>query len=153
MQRLTVSLDDALARDFDALVEARGYETRSEAVRDLMRSALAEPRAARENGHCVANLSFVYNHHERQMAARMAAHQHDSHDLVIATCHVHLDHDDCLETLMLKGPVVAVRALADAISSERGVRHPQLNLISVSLDHGHRGKSGHHHATAHLKPL
>lgn len=146
MQRVTISLDDALAEDFDALAKTRGYATRSEAMRDVLREAVTAHRTDQGDGHCVANLSYVYNHHERDMAARLMQMQHAHHDLVMATCHVHLDHDDCLETLMLKGPVETVRAFADAVRSERGVRHGLLNLISVSLDHHHDHDHDHHHS-------
>ncbi len=153
MQRVTISLDDTLAEDFDALAAARGYASRSEALRDVMREAIGARVADSESGHCVANLSYVYNHHERQMATRLMEMQHAHHDLVLATCHVHLDHDDCLETLMLKGTVQAVRAFADAVGSERGVRHALLNLIGVDLDHAHDHDGAHtHDHSAHYSP-
>ena len=149
MQRVTLSIDDTLAEDFDALATARGYASRSEAMRDVMRDAVTAHRTADETGHCVANLSYVYNHHERDMAARLMTMQHEHHDLVMATCHVHLDHDDCLETMMLKGPIKTVRAFADAVNSERGVRHGLLNLIGVDLDHDHDHDHGHGHTHSH----
>lgn len=138
MQRVTISLDDALAEQFDDLVNARAYSSRSEAIRDVMRDALAVHMTEEgETGHCVANLSYVYNHHERGMAARLMDIHHAHHHSVMATSHVHLDHDNCLETVMLKGPVKVVRELADAIRSERGVRHGVLNLIAVHTHEAH----------------
>lgn len=155
MQRVTISLDDALAQDFDRLAAARGYASRSEAMRDLLREAITAYRVEDETGRCVANLSYVYNHHERGMASRLMEMQHANHDMVLATCHVHLDHDDCLETVMLKGTVKAVRGLADAILSERGVRHGRLNVISVALNHHHHHDGDHahdHEDGAHQSP-
>ena len=88
-------------------------------------------------GHCVANLSYVYNHHERALAERLAEIQHAHHELTVATMHAHLDHDQCPETVTLKGPAQIVRSFADALIAERGVRHGQLNVVSVDLRNIH----------------
>lgn len=153
MQRVTVSLDDSLAEAFDALARARGYQSRSEAVRDLMREAVTARRLEQDDGWCVANLSYVYNHHERSLASRLAAVGHAHHDRVMATAHVHLDHDHCLETMMLKGPVSEVRALAQEIQAERGVRHGMLNIIDVTPGDAHaHPHTHHHHGAEHLSP-
>jgi len=135
-------MDDELATEFDRLIVERGYANRSEAVRDLVRSMLQQDRTAvHAEGYCVANLSYVFNHHERDLAERLTALQHDQHDLTVATMHAHLDHENCMESAILRGPVRAVRAFADAIIAERGVRHGALNLVAVDLEAG----SGHHH--------
>lgn len=132
MQRVTVSLDDDIAAAFDALVLAQGYASRSEAVRDLVRRAVDSRRLQQAGaGLCVANLSYVYDHHSRSLADRLMTLQHDHHDLVISTTHVHLDHHTCLESSMLKGRIDAVRALADGIQAERGVRYGAVNLVSM----------------------
>ena len=82
MERFTISLDEDLARDFDRLIAARGYSNRSEAVRDILRGQLEGHRQETEQApHCVANLSYVYNHHERELAERLTGLQHDHHDL------------------------------------------------------------------------
>jgi len=141
MQRVTVSLDEAETAAFDAIVAEQGYASRSEAVRDLVRRAVDARRLnAAVDGACVANLSYVYDHHLPALVRRLTALQHAHHDLVVATTHVHLDHDNCLESTMLKGPVAAVRSLADGIEATSGVRYTALNLISApsSAGHGHR---------------
>ena len=150
MDRFTISLDESLAAAFDALIEERGYATRSEAVRDILRSHLQASEEKRPNkGSCVANLSYVYNHHERDLSERLIAIQHAHHDLTVSTMHAHLDHDECLETVILKGPVAQVRAFADTLMAERGVRHGHLNVINVELTHSHsHGGAAHRH----LKP-
>ena len=150
MDRFTISLDERLAAAFDELIKERGYATRSEAVRDILRAQLQTRDEKRDSkGSCVANLSYVYNHHERELSERLTSIQHDHHDLTVSTMHAHLDHDQCLETVMLKGPVSRVRAFADEIIAERGVRHGQLNLINVELSKPHsHGGSTHRH----LKP-
>src|SRR5580692_8231419 len=100
MDRFTISLDKNLANAFDSLIKERGYATRSEAVRDILRSHLqrsAEKRSSK--GSCVANLSYVYNHHVRELSERLTSIQHAHHDLTVSTMHAHLDHDQCLETV------------------------------------------------------
>jgi CopG family nickel-responsive transcriptional regulator len=142
MERFTISLDEGLARAFDALIRERGYAHRSEAVRDMLRRELEASRLARnEAPHCVASLSYVYNHHERRLAERLTNLQHHAHDLVVSTMHVHLDHDNCLETMILRGPTGEVHSFAESVCAERGVRHGRLNLVPVDLavraDHVH----------------
>jgi CopG family nickel-responsive transcriptional regulator len=103
--------------------------------------------------HCVANLSYVYSHHARALAERLIGIQHEHHDLVISTTHVHLDHDECLESAILKGPAAEVRALADRIQAERGVRFGSINMISVTRNDHHHGEQHHHHSGHdHLTP-
>ena len=105
MDRFTISLDEDLAAAFDRHIKQRGYATRSEAVRDILRDLLQRRELSGDNnGFCVASLSYVYNHHERQLAERLASLQHAHHELTAATMHVHLDHDQCLETVSLKVP-------------------------------------------------
>lgn len=150
MQRVTISIDDALAAAFDRYIARCGYANRSEAVRDLIRARLEE---ARQDEHpaaqCVASLSYVYDHHQRVLAERLATRQHAHHDLTVAAMHVHLDHRNCLETLVLQGPARTVREFAGALTAEAGVRHGQLNLVSVDRAerHAHGGR-----AHVHLKP-
>ena len=131
MERITMSIDEALAGEFDRLIAARGYSSRSEAMRDLLRREVDTNRAADPKSYCVASLSYVYNHHARELAERLTAAQHAHHDLVVATMHVHLDHEHCLETVVLKGPTAVVQGFAARSQAERGVRHGQLNLITV----------------------
>ena len=155
MERITFSLDESLATQFDSLIRSRGYANRSEAVRDLLRRELEGDRIAREEtSHCVGSLSYVYNHHERRLAERLTELQHAAHDLVVSSMHVHLDHDNCLETLFLRGHTPEVRAFADKLIAERGVRHGQFNLVPVDVEstahhHHQRLISGHLHSRPH----
>ncbi len=166
MERFTISLDDALAQEFDHLIAERGYGNRSEAVRDILRGHLDRLRESSDaDGPCVAALSYVYNHHERELAERLVELQHAHHDLTLSTMHAHLDHDHCIETVILKGPARTVRRFADAMVAERGVRHGQLNLVMLELGHSHAhphehehehehgtGDAGRSHPHTHLKP-
>lgn len=145
MDRFTISLDERLASAFDRLIEQRGYTTRSEAVRDILRTQLQTDRERRDGrGHCAASLSYIYNHHERELAERLTSLQHAHHDLIISTMHAHIDHEHCLESVLLKGPIRRVREFADRLIAERGVRHGDLNLISVDLTSSHRHDGATH---------
>lgn len=152
MKRLTMSLDDNLADAFDALVRERGYENRSEAFRDLLRHDLGEVRrAALPKGPCIATLSYLYNHHQRQLANRLTDMQHDHHELTISSTHAHLDHDHCIETVILRGRTDKVQAFAQSVISQPGVSRGHLHLVPVALRHAH-GHDHLHPTTAKGKP-
>ena len=159
MERFTISLDERLAEQFDDWIAKRSYSNRSEAIRDLLRAELGKTTVqAAATQPCVACLSYVFNHHERQLAERLASLQHDHHDLTIATMHAHQDHEHCLETVLLRGKVLAVTHFADEVCAQTGVHHGNLNLISVDLHEPHgRPSSKVRQADAamthtHLKP-
>lgn len=155
MERFTISLSEDLATEFDALIATRGYENRSEAVRDLIRTELERQRRKREpHAHCVANLSYVYNHHERDLADRLIELQHEYHDLCVSTLHAHLDHENCMESLILRGHLDEVQAFSDRLIAERGVRHGLLNVVTVDVahEHAHTHGTARGHSHSHLKP-
>ncbi|MFT3666705.1 nickel-responsive transcriptional regulator NikR [Piscinibacter sp.] len=142
MKRLTMSLDDDLADAFEALVQERGYQNRSEAFRDLLRHDLGSARLReRPEAPCVATLSYVYNHHQRQLAARLTDLQHEHHDLTVSTMHAHLDHDHCIETVILRGRTASVRAFAQTVITQPGVSHGNLHLVPMAVHRAH----GHEH--------
>ena len=138
MERFTISLDESLASQFDQLIAARGYRNRSEAVRDLIRGAIESDRQRDPPaGHCVANLSYVYNHHERELAERLTGLQHAHHELTVAAMHTHFDHENCLESVVLKGLTAEIRQFAESLIAESGVRHGKLNVIALEAMHHH----------------
>ncbi len=143
-QRLTISLDEPLAAAIDAFAAGRGYASRSEAMRDLLREALlarvAEPPGA--GGHAVAAVSYVVDHRRRDLAARLAEARHGQHDVAVATLQAPLDHRHALEVVLLRGPARAVRALADATTRERGVRFGQVNLVPLAAGEGRAHRHG-----------
>lgn len=150
MQRVTVTLPETLCTDLDQFVQERRYDTRSEAVRDLLRDGLrAQSDQSAGAGSAMGILSYVYDHHTRDLASRLMQHHHDHHALSVTTSHVHLDHHTCLETAILRGPVAAVRAYADGVLGQRGVMHGNLFLIPVEAraqDHDHgQGPGTHEH--------
>lgn len=133
MRHLTMSVDDHLADAFDQLVENKGYLNRSEAFRDLLRKELsAEVLQEGKASWCVATVSYLYNHHERQLSNRLVQLQHDHHELTVTSQHIHLDHDNCLETVILKGRLDAVRRCADGIISQTGVRNGHVHLVPLA---------------------
>jgi len=134
MQRITITLDDDLLREVDGL----GYGNRSEAMRDLVRAGLQQAAEARHaKGPCVGALAYVYDHHRRNLSGNLTTSFHDHHDLSVATMHVHLDHEACLEVAVLKGDAADVRRFAEAVSAERGVQHGKLLLLATPEAEAH----------------
>lgn len=164
MERVTISLDDGLLAEFDTYLKGKGYENRSEAIRDLIRLRLDEDRLEEGKAdHAVGSLSYVFNHHQRDLAQRLTTAQHAHHDLVLSTLHVHLDHENCLEVAVLQGPTAEVRHFAEATMAETGVRHGSLHLIPAKMAearhshaHGHSPEDGHSYPYApshrHTRP-
>jgi len=153
MERFTMSLEDDLARQFDEFIKEKGYSNRSEAMRDIIRSKLEHSRIGDEqtkDGKCVANLSYVYNHHESDLAAKVVDAHHHHHDLTISTIHVHLDHDNCLETVILKGDIAEIKTFSDAMKAVRGVRHGHLHIVPV--EESESSHSDHGKVHSHSKP-
>ncbi|MBK1705706.1 nickel-responsive transcriptional regulator NikR [Halochromatium glycolicum] len=148
MQRITITLDDPLTEAFEGYMVKRGYTNRSEAIRDLIRERLHhEQLTTQPEGQCVATLSYVYNHHERELATRLTTAHHEHHDLTVSTMHVHLSHDHCLETVILRGPAQRVQVFADAVIAQPGVLHGNLSVLPVSATeqaHQH-GSEPHDH--------
>jgi CopG family nickel-responsive transcriptional regulator len=130
LSRIGVAIDSDLLQKFDQHIQGRGYTNRSEAFRDLIREALIEKTAEKPDSLVVGTLTLVYDHHVRQLSDRLTAMQHDHFHLVLSTLHVHLDHHNCLEVLILKGKASAVQKMADALISTKGVMHGRLTITS-----------------------
>ena len=130
LKRFSVSIEEALLSRFDRLIEARGYPTRSKAVSDLIRDSLVE--AEWQGGKEVAAaVVMVYDHHRRNLSERLTSIQHDHHELVISTQHIHLDHDNCLEIVVVRGAPGRVSALANALKATKGVKYCSLAAAST----------------------
>ncbi len=159
MQRFTISLDEALAVQFDALIAEKGYVNRSEAVRDLIRTQLGDAHIeASASAWCVATLNYVYDHHDKTVTERVLSLQHDHHDLVITSLHTHLDHDHCLETVVMRGPTTTVNTFADMLIALRGVRHGNIHIVPLDSGtpaHTHQQVKDEGSKTPHLhmKPV
>jgi CopG family nickel-responsive transcriptional regulator len=133
--RFGVSLEKTLLDRFDALIRGRGYTNRSEALRDLIRQELV--RLAWEKGQEVAGAIILnYDHHQRDMLAKITDIQHDHQDIILSTQHIHLDHHACLEIVAVRGRAEAVEGLAHALRSVKGVKHGTLSMSGTGREMG-----------------
>jgi CopG family nickel-responsive transcriptional regulator len=149
MERITITIDDDLLATVDSLVQKRGYPSRSEAIRELIRQAASQDHAQAGQAPCVAALSYVFDHSTRELSQRLVSAQHDHHDLGIATTHVHVDHQFCLEVAILKGPITAIQSFADSLTAQRGVRHANLHIIPLKPPATHQHAPGTPRHTHH----
>jgi CopG family nickel-responsive transcriptional regulator len=132
MQRITITIDDDLAVEIDNFAKMRGYQSRSEAIRDLTRSSIERHRApSQQAATSVAAVVYVYDHETRELAKRLTRTYHHHHNLSLATFHVHLDEDTCMEVSMLRGPTAEVQHCAEHVIAERGVRHGQIVMVPM----------------------
>jgi CopG family nickel-responsive transcriptional regulator len=130
LTRITISLESALLEAFDRRNDAKGYATRSEAIRDLIRDRLIREQAEKTAGEQVAVVTLVYDHHARELAARLIDKQHHHHDVVVSSLHVHLGERHCLEVSVLRGPAKMVRHLGDDLLATKGVLHGEITYTS-----------------------
>lgn len=132
--RFGISIDSRLLQRFDGLIADKGYQNRSEAIRDLIRNALVEQQWAREDEETVGTVTLVYDHHTRDLSDKLTEHQHSHHQAIISALHVHLDAHHCLEVVVVKGKAREVRRLADELIGTKGVKHGK--LVTSTTGHG-----------------
>jgi CopG family nickel-responsive transcriptional regulator len=130
LSRIGVAIDSALLAKFDDLIAKRGYTNRSEAFRDLIREELVQKTWESPESEVVGTVTLVYNHHVRMLSEKLTDMQHNHHRQILSTLHVHLDHDNCLEVLVVKGKAKHVQAIAEKLISTKGVKHGQLILTT-----------------------
>jgi len=130
LSRVGVAIDSDLLSKFDELIEKRGYTNRSEAFRDLIREELIEKTSESPEASVVGTVTLVYDHHVRMLNERLTDMQHDHHRSILSTLHVHLDHDNCLEVIVVRGKSGVVRKIADALISTKGVKHGRLTITT-----------------------
>jgi CopG family nickel-responsive transcriptional regulator len=126
LKRFGVSIPADLVDTFDRLIEGKGYRTRSEAVRDLMRDALVESEWESNTGEVAGTVTIVYNHEVREISRVLTQLQHQYLDAIVCTTHVHMDEHNCMEVLVVRGAAAEVQAIADKLISTRGVKHGKL---------------------------
>jgi CopG family nickel-responsive transcriptional regulator len=131
--RFSVSLPADLARDFDAMVAEKSYTNRSLALADLIRNELVDHRQTR-GGEIAGTITLLYDHHKPKLQKLLTDMQHDHTDLIVSTLHVHLDHDNCLEVLVVRGDAARIRTLADTLIAARGVKHGRLTVTGTGSD-------------------
>ena len=144
LSRIGVSIDSDLLQRFDAFITDKGYENRSEAFRDLIRDRLVDSAVVSGNSFVVGTVTLIYDHHTRLLPEKLTDLQHESHDLIISTLHAHLDHENCLEVVVLRGNSKDVQKLADRLISTKGVQHGRLVMSAPEVVSKKAGKNHRH---------
>ena len=134
IERVGVSLDKELLSMFDQLIGTQGYSNRSEAIRDLIRERLSKKQLAKPNAKAVAGIFLVYDHHSTTLSNKLIKLQHNHLLHVIASTHIHLDHHNCLEIIILKGKVKEIQGLADQMAALKGVKLSRVNLMTTEKE-------------------
>jgi CopG family transcriptional regulator, nickel-responsive regulator len=134
LSRIGVAIDSDLLKRFDSLIARRGYTNRSEAFRDLIRDDLVQVAWQSPDSEVVGTVTLVYDHHVRRLGDRLTDMQHEFHDHVLSTLHVHLDHHHCLEVLVVRGKASAIQKFADALIATKGVKHGRLTITTPATD-------------------
>ena len=130
LSRIGVAIDSELLEKFDRLIGQRGYTNRSEAFRDLIRDELVQKTWESPESEVVGTVTLVYDHHVRLLGEKLTGMQHDHHKQILSTLHVHLDHDNCLEVVVVKGQASSVQAIAEKLISTKGVKHGRLTITT-----------------------
>ena len=133
LARTGVSLEEDLLQEFDRLITKRGYKNRSEAFRDLIREALLT-ETVHSNKPVVGTLTLVYDHHVRMLTEKLTELQHQFHSSILSSMHVHLDHDNCLEVILVKGKAPVVQKLANSLIATKGVKHGRFTATTSGGD-------------------
>lgn len=150
--RTGVALDSDLLKRFDRFISGEGYENRSEAIRDLIRDRLNEASLESGDVFVVGAVTLIYDHHSRLLPDKLMELQHEYHAVIISTVHSHLDHDMCLEVVVVKGKLKQVHELGSRLIGLKGVQHGKLvmsspdSLMRQSGEHVHRNPISHHHS-------
>ncbi|NMB35993.1 MAG: nickel-responsive transcriptional regulator NikR [Firmicutes bacterium] len=129
--RFGVSISAGLLESFDRIIEKKGYSSRSEAIRDLIRNQLVKMEWESEDEEVAGTITLVYDHHARGLSNQLLEVQHSYHDLILSTMHLHLDHHNCLEVLAVQGATKKIREIAERLISIKGVKHGQLTITST----------------------
>lgn len=134
LSRIGIALDIELLAKFDALIARRGYTNRSEAFRDLIRAELVQQTIESPQSRMVGTITLVYDHHVRKLQDRLTDLQHEYHHSILSTLHIHLDHDNCLEIIVVSGKLADLQELANTLISTKGVKHGRANWTTSGAD-------------------
>lgn len=129
--RFGISMNADLLEKFDRIVARKGYSNRSEAIRDLIRDELVETEWESEEAEVAGTITLVYDHHIKGLSHLLLEQQHEYHDLILTSTHVHLDHHNCLEVLIVKGKAAEAKKVAEKLISIKGVKHGKLTIAST----------------------
>lgn len=128
--RLSITMEQDLHEQLEEILQLHGYENRSEFIRDMIRTRLVEREWERDE-EVVGTITMIYDHCKRDLAQKLTSYQHEEHDLILATTHVHLDHDMCAEVIIARGRASTIQRMADRIRQVRGVLHTQLSMSTI----------------------
>lgn len=131
--RFGVSIEPDLLKKFDKIIKKEGYTNRSEAIRDLLRRDLIREENKDPNAESIGTLTMIYDHHTGNLTDKLLNLQHDHTKEILSTTHIHIDHNNCLEVLVLKGKTGKIQKLADNIKSLKGIKHGELVMTQHSL--------------------
>lgn len=134
VSRFSVSLPPALLEQLDEMTREKGYSNRSQAIADMIRAHLVEHRQKNSRGEIAGTITLVYNHHKPHVQATLTDIQHDHFDVIISTVHVHLDHHNCLEVLVVRGQGGVIKKIADELIAAKGVKHGKLTVTTTGKD-------------------
>ena len=149
LSRIGIALDSELLKRFDRSIQQRGYTNRSEAFRDLIRDRLVTEQTASPEAIVVGTVTLIFDHHAHGVTEKLTEAQHAHHELVVSTSHAHLDHDSCLEVLIVHGQSAQVAQFADMLIGLKGVQHGRLVMTvpahEIEHTHEHEHQHGHKH--------
>ena len=131
--RFGVSIEPELLKKFDKIIKKEGYTNRSEALRDMIRKNLIFEKNKDPNVNAIGTLTIIYDHHSGNLTNKLLGLQHDHHNEILSTTHIHIDHHSCLEVLVLKGKTGRIQKLADNIKALKGIKHGELVITKSSL--------------------
>jgi CopG family nickel-responsive transcriptional regulator len=149
LSRIGIALDSDLLKRFDRLIGHRGYTNRSEAFRDLIRDQLVTEKTATPEAAVVGTVTLIYDHHASGINEKLTELQHANHELVVSTSHAHLDHDSCLEVLIVHGKSAQVSQFADRLIGLKGVQHGRLVMTVPTQSLQQTAASAHTHNHKH----
>jgi CopG family nickel-responsive transcriptional regulator len=151
LSRIGIALDSDLLERFDRSIAASGYTNRSEAFRDLIRDRLVSERTAAPDATVVGTVTLIYDHHAHGVSEKLTELQHAHHQLIVSTSHAHLDHDSCLEVLIVHGKARLVEQLAECIIGLKGVQHGRLVMTvpGSAMESKQQGAAKHSHTHPH----
>ena len=133
LTRFGVSIDSSLLKKFDRKIKEKGYTNRSEAFRDMVRDSFIQEKIESGSALMVGTVTLIFSHHEMELPKKLAHEQHEHHDMVLSSIHVHLDHHNCMEVILLKGKAKEISDFANKLISRKGVKYGKLTLAEAEM--------------------
>ncbi|HRU38611.1 MAG TPA: nickel-responsive transcriptional regulator NikR [Candidatus Goldiibacteriota bacterium] len=134
LTRFGVSIENSMLEKFDALIRKKKYTNRSKAIGDMIRNMIVEEEWEKGDGESIGTINIVYDHHKKGLSSVLNRIQHDYHSLIVSDTHVHLDHDNCLDVIIVRGKIRIIKLIADKLTSARGVKFGRLTVATKGKD-------------------